>query len=761
MLHANKSASLHLLTGTALSHGVAPGERLSSLETDIEERTPLQSAVIHLKNRHNLLIKTCNAAFILLASLLIGLSIAFLTRFILLWPGSELQHKFDEYHALFQVLGSNQTISDHLAVLTREPHVAGTPENFATAEYVLSTFQKYKLSAYYTDYNVLVSYPLDRKLSLTQPNGSVLNLSLKEEALAEDSYTQSKEVIPAFHAYAPSGNISADVVYVNYGREEDFKKLKELGVDVNGTIVIARYGKLYRGDIVDNAAKAGALAAILYSDPQDYAENGTHGYYPQSKWLPSSGIQRGTTFQGVGDPLTPGWPSTSYAERLDSTSSEAHLPKIPSLPISSSDARPILVALNGSIAPPEWHGGLDVPTYRVGRGAGRLHFSYTANLTRVPIRNVYAAIKGFEEPDRYVLLGNHRDAWTFGAVDPSSGTAALLELSHRLSKLVDHGWRPRRTILLCSWDAEEFGLVGSTEWVEQNLDLLSARAVAYINVDCAVAGLGFFAAATPQLDDLLQKITKKVQDPDSPHKTIYDSWLASGGGSFPLIGRFYDHSSDYTAFVQHVGVPAIDFYFGADYPVYHSLYDNYNWMKKFGDPCFQRHVAASTVWGLLALELADNLLLPFSYVTYSTELQAYVKTVEEQLLAAKAPHDVTVAPLNFALSKFQSAAVKISQEAEDLKHLVSNKRTINDQLLLAERAFLDVDGLRRKPWFKHLVYGPLRNHSGPLSFPGILDALADAVAPGSPQNWAVIQHEIWRVSRVIIRAALVLQGELN
>ncbi|KAH9320054.1 hypothetical protein KI387_021823, partial [Taxus chinensis] len=501
-------------------------------------------------------------------------------------------------HKLFSKAGRNDSIAGHLKKLTEEPHVAGTPENFATADYVYSIFQRSGLDAHYTDYEVLLTYPLSRSLSLSLPRGEVLDLKLKEQPVESDPCTLNPKVIPTFHAYSPSGNVSAQIVFANYGREEDYALLRNMGVDPKGAIVIAKYAKIYRGDIVGNAAEAGAIAVVVYSDPQDYGGNRTEGYYPHSRWLPPSGVQRGSIYGKIGDPLTPGWPSVADAERLSVDDPRIKLPSIPSIPISAEDATLIMKSLDGPLAPPHWHGALDLPAYRLGRGPALLNFNYQSNHTIAPIRNVFGLIKGSEEPDRYVLLGNHRDAWTFGAGDPNGGTATLLELAERLGKLLKEGWKPKRSILLCNWDAEEYALIGSTEWVEENYDLLFSSAVAYLNVDVAVKGPGFAAKATPQLDDLIQETAKEVEDTDNPGKTIYESLVSNSSVNFERLGG---GGSDYAAFVQHSGIPSTDFTFGEGFPVYHSLYDNYMWMAEFGDPLFHRHVSMGTMWGLAPL----------------------------------------------------------------------------------------------------------------------------------------------------------------
>jgi N-acetylated-alpha-linked acidic dipeptidase len=319
--------------------------------------------------------------------LLLLLFITLLQIFMPARPGPDTQQYWQQ-----EFIGSvnNASIRNHVFCLTKEPHVAGTPEDFATAEYVFQRFQDYGLSAHYTDYDVLLSYPLHRSLILSAPTKEPLVLSLKEKPVEGDVYSSNPKVMPTFHGFSPSGNVSAEVVYANYGRLEDFQKLENLGINVKDAIVIARYGLIYRGDIVENAALAGAVAVVIYSDPQDYAANYTQGVYPYGRWLPPSGTQRGSVYKGLGDPLTPGWPSTPDAERISLTDPETMLPTIPSLPISAEDALPILASLSGPTSPAEWHGALDLPQYRVGRGPGALNFSFSVSYfpALLPLFNV-------------------------------------------------------------------------------------------------------------------------------------------------------------------------------------------------------------------------------------------------------------------------------------------------------------------------------------------------------------------------------------
>ncbi|KAL1326267.1 hypothetical protein AAHE18_13G216200 [Arachis hypogaea] len=379
--------------------------------------------------------------------------------------------------------------------------------------------------------------------------------------------------------------------------EQEYKKFSK-------RITESHHGDgLGRGAVVEKAEENGAVAVLVYGDGDTWRD----------------GFERGHVMRGVGDPLSSGWSGVDGGETLGLDDSEVskRFSEIPSLPLSAEVAEIVLGSLGGAPVPLEWRGTLGSKVRHVGPGPTMLNFSYQGEKKVATIQNVFAVIKGYEKPDRYVLLGNHRDAWTFGAIDPSSGTAALLDIAQRFSILLGSGWTPRRSIILCSWDAKEFGMIGSTEWVEQNLINLSPKAVAYLNVDCVVQGTGLFVGSTPQLDNLIVEVTKKVKDSNSEGASIYENWAVTGEDY--NIQRLSAVDSDFAPFVQHAGVPSIDVYYGRDFPVYHMAYDSYNWMTEYADPFFQRHVAVTGIWGLLALHLADNSILPFNYIFYANQ----------------------------------------------------------------------------------------------------------------------------------------------
>nr|XP_043628986.1 probable glutamate carboxypeptidase LAMP1 [Erigeron canadensis] len=676
------------------------------------------------------------------------------------------------YHSLFisPSLSNNESISHHLYTLTRRPHLAGSEANAEAASYVLSTLSNNQIKSHLAEYAVLLTYPDSRSLTLIRPSPEPpISFTLRQEVYEGDPYADvADQVEPTFHAYAKSGAVKGPVAYVNYGRVEDYTKLKEMGINVSGAIVLARYGEIYRGDIVENAYDAGAIGVLIYTDRKDF---GGVKWFPDDKWMPPSGVQVGTVLNGVGDPTTPGWPSSiEGCERLSNEEVEegGNVPLIPSLPISGADGEEILRSIGGVVANDSWQGDKNAPVYRVGPGPGIIDLSYKAKQVISTIQNVIGIIEGAEEPDRFVLLGNHRDAWTFGGADPNSGTAALLEVADRLEKLQKRGWKPRRTIIFCNWDAEEYGLVGSTEWVEENREMLASKAVAYLNVDVAVSGAEFQASATPQLDQLITETTKLVQDPNNSSQTVYELWVQNTDRPQVNIGRLGGRGSDYGAFVQHIGVPSTDIYFGNGYPVYHSMYDDFVWMSNFGDPTFRRHQAAASIWGLVVLQLADEEILPFSYDSYVQELQKGAEDLNTEL----SDKSISLNPLLKSIGKMGKAVMQINNEIKEIKETKGwafmwktqpwKVREINDRLMMAERALTDRDGLPGRSWYKHLIYAPSKhNDYGSKCFPGIDDAVENAKSLNSEDSWHSVQHEIWRVSRVVMQSSLVLRGELT
>ncbi|XP_073005276.1 probable glutamate carboxypeptidase VP8 isoform X1 [Typha latifolia] len=647
--------------------------------------------------------------------------------------------------AFFVSLSSsaNSTIAADLRALTLRPHLAGTLGGVSAAAYVVSRLRAAGLETHTREYSPLLSYPSDASLSLLRPDGSLLTpLSLAEPA------DPGGVAVRPYHAYSPSGAAVAPAVYVNLGREEDFSALERLGVRVGGCVVIVRRGGGYRGGVVARAAERGA-AAVLVAGGRD------------------GGVERGTVILGgPGDPLTPGWAAAAAtAERLGAEEEEVRkrFPRIPSMPVSAATSTEILRTLGGPPVPHDWRAGLEMEVNGVGPGPALVNFTYQEDRKLATIKDIFAAIRGHEEPDKYIILGNHRDAWTYGAVDPNSGTSVLLEIARRFGIMLHSGWRPRRTIILCSWDAEEFGMIGSTEWVEENLGNLGSKAVVYLNVDCAVQGSGFFAGLTPQLDKLLIDITKQVKDPDDGSKSVFDTWIAMNGGI--SIDRLARVDSDFSAFLHHAGVPSGDLYYGKEFSGYHTALDSYSWMEKDGDPFFHRHVAITEIWGLLALHIADDSIIPFDYLSYASQLQEYSNKLSRLLGEGQ-----SLDPINTSIRDFTDAAnealevgKKLQEQDNSKEFSALRRRAFNDRLMLVERSFLEAEGLKGRHWFKHLLFSPPEDYESKVSFfPGIVDAISRARKLASEKEGQLaIQHEIWRIARAITRAAHALRGDLT
>ncbi|KAF2350347.1 PA domain, partial [Trinorchestia longiramus] len=485
-----------------------------------------------------------------------------------------------------------------------------------------------------TSYNVLLSYP-------DGPNMVRLLDASSGDLLAENSPKQkplyapeesSDEVPFSFNAYAAPGNVTGAVVYANYGREEDYTYLVDSGIDITGKIVIARYGMIFRANMVSFAEELGAAGVLLYTDPADYALDGPDSVYPQSVMMPPSGTQLGTVKLTDGDPLTPFYPSIESAFHIPEK--EAAIPKIPVQPLSYEDAYFVLSSLGGPEAPVSWIGALNL-TYRLGPTDPSYVVNMDVHTHNVPavIHDVIGVIEGAEEPDRYVMLGNHRDAWVFGAIDPSSGTAAMVELARVLSLMRNlTEWRPRRSVVLCSWAAEEYGLVGSMEFTEQFSKQLQDRAVAYLNMDLALVGnYSLKVLAAPMLYDVIWQAAKQVPNPDpveaaAGRTSVYDTWLArkpdSLDGTRPemeLVGS----GSDYRGFMHNQGVTSLDISYNHDesipgwYPLYHSLYETFALVDELYDQDFLFQSAVTKLWAIVAVSLSDPQVLPFSVLEYS------------------------------------------------------------------------------------------------------------------------------------------------
>ncbi|MGE5278871.1 MAG: M28 family metallopeptidase [Acidobacteriota bacterium] len=624
-----------------------------------------------------------------------------------------------------------------LRELTREPHLAGTSGNERVARLIAEEFRKAGLEVSTPEYDVLLSYPKTARLEVAGEPGVVL--ARPEEPIASDPDTAIAPTLLPWNAYAPSADLTAEVVYANHGAAEDYDRLAAMGIDVRGRIVLARYFGGYRGGKSLEAEKRGVAAVLVYSDPID--DGWFKGeVYPPGPWGPVSHFQRGANvydFLVPGDPLTPGWASSPGARRIPEAEA-AILPKIPMMPLSARDAAEILKRLKGPAVPAGWQGLAIADTYRVGPGPARLHLTIENTRERRTIRNVIGVLRGTDEPQRQVLLSNHHDAWVYGAVDPSSGTAAMISLARALGALAKQGLRPRRTIVFGNWDAEEYTLTGSTEWGEQNEEGLARDGVVCINVDAAASGPNFSASASPLLFAAVREAARDVADPGSPGKSVADTWrenagktnirsYATGATRDELPIAILGSGSDYTVFFNRLGIPSADLVFDGPYGVYHSVYDDYAWMAAAGDPGFRYHAAMARYAGVLALRFANADVLPFDAAAYGIEIARY---------AGELSGDGRAARLSGELARLAQEARRWSQAAGAADAAVLEKiragnghpaesSAANDWLLSLERALLDPQGIPGRPWFRHLVFAPLPSYAAET-----LPAIREAVAAG-------------------------------
>jgi N-acetylated-alpha-linked acidic dipeptidase len=648
--------------------------------------------------------------------------------------GSRVQrHLEDDFRRVPAATSSRE----HLRRLTAEPHVAGTKEDYATAIYVRDQMRSYGIPSELNEYDVLLPYPTQPAIVELISGRRRERLPVNEPAIAEDASSLSQKIIPLFNAYSPSGDVTAPLVYVNYGLPPDYEALKKVGVDIKGKIAIARYGNSFRGVKAKVAEDRGAVGLIIYSDPAD--DGYTQGdVYPKGPWRPAQSAQRGSVqyiFQAPGDPLTPGRPSIPGEPRLKMEDMTG-VPRIPVQPISYGAARRLLEPLQGPVRPDGFQGGLAFPYHVGGTDHVRVHLKTQMDYQVRKIWNVISRIEGSEEKDRWVIMGNHRDAWTFGAVDPNSGSTAMLEVGRGFGALLKNGWKPRRTIILGSWDGEEYGLLGSTEWAEHHADELKQKAVAYINMDSAVSGPNFGASSVPSMWRLIRAATREVKGPNG--KTVYQQWQdrareqsaepdltsAEAGTDTPIaearIGAL-GSGSDYTPFLQHLGVPSIDMGFGGDYGVYHSAYDSFHWMSKHGDPGFKVHVMAAQLWGTVAMRLANAPGIPFNYRDYAGQIRDYfnesLKTAKRRNLSNAFNEKLMMQAIeNFAeeAERADKARRDAIAEIEDSRVEASDRhsraqarlRRINDALMAVERSLTDPRGLRGRPWYVHQIYAP-------------------------------------------------------
>ncbi len=634
-----------------------------------------------------------------------------------------------KWDADFLAVPDPKLAQQHLKALTAAPHWASSPEDYATALYVAARFKAAGLQTEIVPYSVLLNKPVSILIEAFDADGTKILTGPKHEHVdlpansAADRAQNDPRILPIFNDSSPSADVSAQVVYANYGRLADFQRLADLGVSAKGKIVLVRYGGAYRGVKVYIAQQYGAKGVLIYSDPADNGDKNSQAY-PVGADRPDSAAQRGSVqFLPIypGDPTTPGVasvPGLPASMRIPVDKLQYDLPSIPANPLSSADATPILRTMGGPDAPRDWQGGLNFPYHLGGAGLVTVHMRIVNDARLRTIWDVIGKIPGATDPRHWVIAGNHRDAWVYGAADPSSGTAAMLETVHGLGVLLRHGWRPRRTIVMASWDAEEEGMIGSTEWVEQHPAELQ-DAAAYFNVDVAVAGPTFNAAAVPSLRQFIREIATEV--PSAAGGTVFEQWKKQEDLSQihrdsrtsstpasnppqsddePQLGDL-GSGSDYTPFLQHAGVPSTDIGSDGPFSVYHSVYDNYDWFIRFADPTFAFTQQQARFFGLEIIHMADADVLPYDYRVYAQEISGYLSRARARAMGQGMKLDFTGALA--AASQFASAAQIVHQ-----RQLAPPKdaTSLDHGLYSAEHALLIPAGLPRRPWYRHSIYAP-------------------------------------------------------
>jgi N-acetylated-alpha-linked acidic dipeptidase len=696
----------------------------------------------------------------------------------------------------FRAIPEARNIGEYVRIMSARPHHLGSPYGRENAEWMLAKFKEWGWDTRIENYDVLFPTPTERLVEMVAPTR--VRLSLEEPAVRVDpTSSQKAEQIPSFNAYSVDGDVTGPLVYVNYGRPVDYEELDRRGISVKGAIVIARYGASWRGIKPKVAAERGAIGCLIYSDPRDDGYF-VDGVFPDGPMRNKDGVQRGSVMDMPtypGDPTTPGRGSIPGAERIDLKDTTT-LTRIPVLPISYGDAQPLLAALGGDVAPMDWRGGLPL-TYRIGPGPARVHLKLAFDWSLKRVHNVIARLHGSEYPDEWVVRGNHHDAWVNGAQDPASGMSAELEEARALGELVKQGWRPRRTIVYAAWDGEEQGLIGSTEWVEHHQAELREKAVVYINTDGN--GRGFLnVGGSHALEAVANAVARDVEDPQTK-TTVWKRMQALEIRRGPAPARTEARTrpdlrisalgsgSDYSAFLQHAGIPTLNLSFSGLDPsdgVYHSIYDDYYHFAKFLDTDFAYGRALAQTVGSLVIRFADADVLPFQFTnladtvqTYVTELQSLLKDrqteireinrqIEEGVFTALSdtrrplrPPEIESVPPSINFAPLENAAAQLTQAAERYRRSLEGSLsrltpdvipTINKRLIQSERQLTDVAGLPRRPWYRHLLYAPgYYTGYAVKTMPGVREAIEE-------KNYAEAEREVTRVADALTREVALI-----
>ena len=634
------------------------------------------------------------------------------------------------------------TLRALLRRLSAVPHEAGTERSHNLALQLLARFKSYGLDARIEQFDALMPRPISRSLELVAPPAAHFVATLKEPPVPGDSASGQPDQLPTFNAYSPDGDVTGDLVYVNYGRPIDYHVLDSLGISVKGKIVIARYGAAWRGIKPKVAAEHGAIACIIYSDPRDDGY-WTDDVYPAGPMRPDGGVQRGSVLDmpvAAGDPLTPGWASIPGTRRL--TLAEATtLPRIPVLPISYGDALPLLRQIRGPVAPESWRGALGI-TYHIGPGPARVHMALKFDWQSRPLYDVIGTIKGSGTPEQWVVYGNHHDAWVNGAEDPLSGQVALNEAARALGGLAQSGWRPQRTIVFAAWDGEEWGLLGSTEWAERHEAELRDRAVVYYNSDTNDPGW-LDPGGSHSLEQFMAEVARDVRDPRSG-KSVLDAYLAhkrehrtAGDTSSDTLFALdpLGSGSDYTPFLQHLAVPSISLGYGgaAHTGIYHSIYDNDPFYERYIDSTFRYGVAMAQTMVTAILRMADAPLLPYGFRPAARSYRRYLEEIAQAADSNDTTRHLDLANVRSALAHLDSAAMAYDRVAAAFDTAPAARLAkrgdalarVNRLLAHSEQALADTaQGLPRRPWFAHLIYAPgAYTGYGVKTIPGIREAV--------------------------------------
>ena len=651
-----------------------------------------------------------------------------------------------------------ELLREYMKHLSAEPHHLGSAYDKQNAEWIRDKFKSWGIEAKLEEFEVLFPTPTERVLEMTEPKK--FRAALKEPVIAEDPDSGDANQLPTYNAYSIDGDVTGQLVYVNYGVPADYEELAKLGVDVKGKIVIARYGGSWRGIKPKVAAEHGAIGCLIYSDPRD------DGYYqgdvfPHGPYRPEHGAQRGSVMDmpiHPGDPLTPGWGAVKGARRLNRNETGV-ITKIPVLPISYGDALPMLRELTGPVAPEAWRGALPI-TYHIGAGPARVRLKVAFDWSMKTLYNVIARIPGSTYPDEWVIAGNHHDAWVNGAEDPTSGMVTVLETGRAFGELIKQGWRPKRTIILCAWDGEEQGLLGSTEWVETHENELKQKAVAYLNSDSTSKGR-LSIGGSHSLERFMNDVARDVQQPGTL-KSVWDAIKerrveqARTDEEKKELNERVDlrigalgSGSDYTPFLQHLGIASMNTGFGGDGGggIYHSVYDTYAWYSKFGDPTFEHGRALSQVNGTVLMRLANADVLPFEFNNLADTIGRYVEEIEKLTTRGRRQRDIDLSPLKSAVKLLADGARRYDEAlgrsvANGFKQ-VRQTRELNQLLYQSERKLTTEQGLPRRPWFRHHIYAPgFYTGYGVKTIPGVREAIEE-------KQWGEVEGEIKKASGVI------------